>query len=533
MREALKLFIKNNAFKMRQKTALKRLQKIMDASKDVKIVKKDDGKKILFNLIYGMYGKIIFWECALAKSLQIRGHDVKALVCGTAFNMCTTEYTIQTVHDETTCRHCNNFSRKFLETIEMPYSIYKEYISEEGTKKIEKTVEKLSIEECKKHKYKDIDVGTLSTNAAMRYFKGSLNPNPEEYDRVLRSELINSIIAIEVAEKVLEKEKPDVLVTRHLGYSSWGSFAEYFIKKGIRVCSPGEGYSPTTLYFDMDDVENDFNKYFKEIRQEQVLDESSEKELDEFIARRFKGKEGDTIDYEFTQHETPSGMFDFDKFKKTYAIFPNVPWDSSLLNANKSFKDVYEWVSHTIKLFEEKPDHQLIIKIHPSELYVMKSEHTVLDFINEEFPELPENIKILPPDTSLSPYALFPHIEKGIVYNGTIGLEMILNKIPVVVAGVTHYGEKGFTFDAETKDDYDNLIFSKMTITPKQQALSKVYAYFYFLKSFIPYDYVRSNVKTLDFGWKIKALEEFKEGNDRYLDHICNYILGNNVYQDW
>lgn len=537
MQRGLKLSIKNYAFKTRQKSSINHLKKMMDNS-NIEIARQTNSKKIIFNLIYGMYGKLIFWECALAKSLQIRGHDVKALTCGNAFNMCTTEYNVQSVHDEKTCKHCVDFSKEFLETIEMPYSTYKEYISEKEIGQIEKKVKKLSLNECKTFIYKGIEVGTLSANSVMRYFKGCLNPDKDEYENVLRSELINAIIAIDVAVQVYEKEKPDVLVTRHLGYSSWGSFADYFIKKGVRLCSPGEGYVTTTLYFNMKDVDlqsdkSGFNKYFKEVRKNKLLSMGEEKELDIFLRKRFKGIEGDTIDYEFTKHKITYDMFNFDKYKKTYAIFPNVPWDHSLLDSNKSFGDVYEWILHSINLFKDKTDLQLIVKIHPSETKVMKSEHTVLDYINEEFPNLPENIKIIPPDTKVSPYALFPYIEKGIVYNGTIGLEMVLNKIPVIVAGITHYGEKGFTFDAATKEEYDKLIFSEMKLTPKQQNLSKVYAYFYFLKSFIPYDYIKSNKRTLDFGWKIKSLEEFKVGNDRYLDHICDYISEEVIYQDW
>ena len=379
MNRKLKLFIKNNAFRISQKVAIKRLEKIISNSNPQTV--RTDGKKILFNLVYGMYGKLIFWECGLAKALQMRGHDVKALVCGGAFTMCTSEYTIQSVHDDITCKTCVDFSRNFLNTVGIPYSTYKEYISDEEMENIKKRVNQLSINECKNLTYKGVKVGTLSMNSVIRYFKGSLNPDKNKYESVLRSELINAIISTDAAEKVVKEEKPDILVTRHLGYSSWGSFADYFKKKGLRVCSPGEGYSPTTIHFIMNDVKNEFSRYLIEIRKNKMLNEGESKHLDVFLNNRFKGLFGDTIDYEFTEHQINNDDFDFDKYEKTYAIFPNVPWDSSLLNANMTFNTVHEWLSYTIDLFKKKPNHQLIIKIHPSETKVMKSEHTVLDFI--------------------------------------------------------------------------------------------------------------------------------------------------------
>jgi len=532
----IKLFMKNNAFKVSQKFALMRIKKIMKNSNN-QIMRKSDGKKILFNLIYGMYGKIMFWECALAKALQIRGHDVSALVCGNALTMCTTEYTVDSVHDNSTCRHCVNFSKDFLETAGIPYSTYKNHISSQEIKNIRNRVYKLSTDECENLKYKGVSTGTLSKNSVIRYFKGSLNPDKDKYDFVLRSELINAIIATDVAEKIIKEEKPDVLVTRHLGYSSWGSFAQYCTNKGIRICSPGEGYKRNTLrfdIFDMGEINNAFTRYYQEIRKKKPLSDDEEKEVQSFLDKRMAGVEGDTADYIFTPGEMKKELFNFDKYDKTYVIFPNVPWDSSLVNANRAFNGVHEWISETIELFKEKPNCQLIVKVHPSELRVLKSENTVSDYISNKFDSLPQNIKIIPPDTKISPYDLFQFIDVGIVYNGTIGLEIALNNIPVVLAGHAHYSGKGFTYDVSTKKEYKDVLFGDFPELNKQKLqLAKTYAYYFFIKSFIPYDFVTSNKRTLKYGWNIKSLNDFAEGKNKYLDHICDYITMGVVYQDW
>ena len=532
----IKLFMKNNAFRVSQKFALKRMEKVMKNS-NIKIVKKKDGKKIIFNLIYGMYGKIIFWEGTLAKALQMRGHDVSSLICGNTLTMCTTEYTVNSAHDDMTCKHCVDFSKSFLNTASLPYSTYGDHISNPEIDNIKNRVDKLSIDECENLTYKGVNVGGLSKNSVIRYFKGSLKPDKDRYDFVLRSELLNAIISTDVAEKIVKEEKPDILVTRHLGYSSWGSFAEYCGNKGIRVCSPGEGYKKNTLRFDIFDigeVSNAFTRYYEEVRKKKPLNDDEEIEIQSFLDKRMAGVEGDTADYIFTPGEMEIGLFDFDKYDKTYAIFPNVPWDSSLLNANKGFNGVHDWISETIGLFKEKPNCQLLVKIHPSELRVLKSENTVSDYISNKFDSLPENIKIIPPDTKISPYDLFQFIDAGIVYNGTIGLEMALNNIPVALAGRTHYAGKGFTYDISTKKEYKDVLFGDFPSLDKQKLqLAKIYAYYFFIKSFIPYDFVTANRRTLKYGWNIKSLDDLAEGKDKYLDHICDYITKGIVYQDW
>jgi len=537
----IKLFMKNNAFRVSQKFAIKRLEKIMKKS-NPQIIKRNDGKKFLFNLIYGMYGKIIFWECSLAKALQMRGHDVKALVCGGAFTMCTSEYTIQSVHDDTTCQHCINFSKDFFNVADIPYSTYNDYISTEEIENIKNQVNQLSINECKNHVYKDVKVGALSINSVLRYFKGSLTIDDDLYESVLRSELINAIIATDTAEKVVKKEKPDVIISRHLAYSSWGSFANYCMNKGIRVCYPGEGYKTDTIAIDFDikrrtaggsKVIGGFKKYYGEVRKKRSLNKQEDAELQSFLDKRMTGKEGDTAVYGFSSDGIEKRQFDFDKYDKTFAIFPNLPWDSSLLNANRGFKDVYEWITYTIELFKEKPEYQLMIKIHPSENKIWKSENTVMDYINNKYASLPENIKIIPPDTTISPYSLFSSIDAGIVYHGTVGLEMALNNIPVVVVGLAEYGESGFTYDVLTKEEYKSVLFKEISSLPKQKELARIYAYYYFIKSFIPFNFTTANRRALRYGWNIKSLNEFAEGKNRYLDHICNYIAEGTVYQDW
>lgn len=535
MNKKLKLLVKNNAFKFSQKRAIKRLKKIVNNS-SIK-PKKNNGKKILFNLVYGMYGKLLFWECSLAKSLQIRGYDVKALICGNALPMCTTEYTVDSVHNDITCKLCVDFSKEFLTVAGIPYSTYNEFLSKQEIEDLKTKVAKLSIKKCEEMVYKDVHIGALSKNSVLRYFKGSLKPDKNEYDSVFRSELLNALISTDIAEKIVKDDKPDVLVTRHLGYSSWGSFAEYCTNNGIRVCSPGEGYKKNTLRFDIfsiDDVNNAFTRYYEKIRKKKLLNADEKKKIQTFIKNRFTGEEGDTADYLFTQGEINKENLDFKKYDRTYAIFPNVPWDSSLRYANVCFDSVYEWIYYTINLFKNKSNYQLIVKIHPSELRVLKSQNTVLDYINDKFDSLPENVKIIPPDTKISPYDLFDYIDVGIVYNGTIGLEMILNDIPVIVAGRTHYGNKGFTYDISTKKEYENILFSDLKpLKEKDIEMAKVYSYFYFIKSFIPYEYITADNRTLKYGWNIESLTDFAEGKNKYLDHICDYIANDIVYQDW
>lgn len=528
-KQKLKLFLKNLAFNMAHRIAIKNIKKIVKNTKTQPTEKKDS-KKIIFDMIYGMYGQLIYWEGTLAKALQLRGHNVKVLTCGQALTMCTSEYTVQRLHNQKTCNHCVKFSSEFLNTANLPHNSYKDYLTDAEIQKIHEKVNKMNKEECHTLLYKNVDVGTLSKNAAIRYFKGQIQTNEKQYLNILKAETINSLIAIDVAEKILKKEKPDILVTTHLGYSSWGGFAEYLAQHGVSISYPGGGYKKDVIGFDFNirgDTDIKFRKYYEEHRKKQPLDPREDQELQKFLDRRFKGKEGDTATYGYKNQDVKD-HFNTKKYKLTYGIFPNVAWDSSLLSVHTAFKDIYEWLTYTIELFKEKPDHQLLIKIHPGEIS-NQSENTIHDYIKHKHGELPENIKIIPLGTEISPYKLFQLIDIGLVYNGTTGLEMTLHGLPIILAGLARYGRKGFTYDINTKEEYKKTLFKKLPkLSDEQIQKARVYAYFYFVKGFLSFPYVL-NQGFLKQGWNIGSFDELSEGKDENLDKICDYITKDDI----
>jgi hypothetical protein len=529
----LKLYVYKSIISPSQKIAIHRIRKIVKNSNPID--KKITGKKIIFNSLDGRYTPHTYHEVGIAKALQIRGNDVKMLICGGAFcNMCAGHFTIKKPYSPWRCKNCINFSEDFYKTTKVPYSTYKEYITDREISKIKNKVESIPIKERSNFFYKGVNIGYHAKTSADRYFVGS-PPDKRIYDYVLKCELINSMISTDVAEKVVNSEKPDVLVTSHGCYSSWGNFSDYFINKEIRVCVWVSGYKKNFVIFDKHKLSEYFNTYYEVIRKKSPLNKEEEQELNRFLNKRIKGEEGDTAFYEFSKrNKNLEKMFNIDKYEKNFFIFPNVPWDRSiaLIGEKIAFEDVYKWISSTIELFREKSNLQLIIKIHPAEAATGKSEKTLLDYINEKYPNLPSNIRTIHPKTDIGPYSLFPFIDVGIVCNGTIGLEMALNNIPVVVTGKVHYHGKGFTHDVSTEKEYSETLMRNITPLENQQTLAKIYAYFFFIKSFVPRTYVYYK-NFLNLGWKIKSFDDLSEGKDLYLDHLCNYITSNKIYQNW
>lgn len=134
----------------------------------------------------------------------------------------------------------------------------------------------------------------------------------------------------------------------------------------------------------------------------------------------------------------------------------NVLGDSLTLGRQVFTRTMAEWVSRTILYFIGRPDVQLVIRIHPGE--VLTREYSMVDVVRQTLPELPEYIHVVQPAEKINTYDLIDLANVGLVYTTTVGLEMALNGIPVVVAGQTHYRGRGFTYDPSSWVEYFKIL---------------------------------------------------------------------------
>ena len=130
----------------------------------------------------------------------------------------------------------------------------------------------------------------------------------------------------------------------------------------------------------------------------------------------------------------------------------NVIGDSLTLDRQTFSGSMTEWIKRTLDYFVQHPEVQFVLRTHPGELG-MKGP-SVADTVSKVLPEPPGHIHIIPPDAQINTYDLVSIADLGLVYTTTVGLEMAMNGLPVIVVGNTHYRGKGFTIDPISWDSY-------------------------------------------------------------------------------
>jgi hypothetical protein len=164
----------------------------------------------------------------------------------------------------------------------------------------------------------------------------------------------------------------------------------------------------------------------------------------------------------------------------------NVLGDSLTLGRQVFTKTMADWIRGTIRYFAERQDVQLVIRVHPGE--TLTHGTSMVDVVKAELGKMPAHMHLIAPEAQINTYDVVEIADLGLVYTTTVGLEMAMRGIPVLVAGQTHYRNRGFTYDPESWDEYVAMLDSILTdiasarLTQEQVELSWRYAYLFFFK---------------------------------------------------
>ncbi len=206
----------------------------------------------------------------------------------------------------------------------------------------------------------------------------------------------------------------------------------------------------------------------------------------------------------------------------------NVIGDSLTLGRQVFTPDMTHWLQRTVEYFSTRPETQLVVRIHPGERYTQGS--SVADIIRAVHPNLPDHIHIVAADDPVNTYDLVEIADLGLVYTTTVGLEMAMSGVPVIVAGQTHYRNKGFTIDPESWESYyqflDQILQNPFDYRPTSTQIEQAwnYAYRFFFEYPFPFPWHLLHFWHELEDWSVERVLS-EEGQVKYGDTF-RYLLG-------
>jgi hypothetical protein len=162
----------------------------------------------------------------------------------------------------------------------------------------------------------------------------------------------------------------------------------------------------------------------------------------------------------------------------------NVIGDSLTLGRATFSGDMSTWLRRTLDYFATRTDLQFVLRVHPGERNL--DGPSVADMVHVHLPEVPAHMRIIAAGDPVNTYDLIAIADLGLVYTTTVGLEMAMSGLPVLVAGRTHYRGKGFTADPASWEEYFSALDTTLAdlhaarLTPAQIDRAWHYAYRFF-----------------------------------------------------
>jgi len=445
----------------------------------------------------------VFHLLILAKAMESRGYRVVVIVCDSVLPGCEIK-SCSKFDSKAACVRCSS-NRLFL----LPYFKFEQVCLSDIIK-------------CHNPVFDYRDKGFVSDSVA-RYFYGGQECFPESIVNIV-SEKHKSTSAISryVGKFINENYGGGIVLNNMNVYSQWGPLFDevddHRFKKCVLSNTP---FDLNCVRFNILDLFRSQDRYerFVSTRDSSFLSKDEISILEAFLDKRKSGK--DSLFEEWDYFSDGEGIC-FDEGKRNVVLFPNIPWDVGLNEFTGVYENVYQWIEDTIVMFQSDPSITLWIKVHPGEVKgTSPSKATVYDWLVNR--SLPKNVKLIEPETNLSPYHLFDVMDVGVVFSGTLGLEMLNSGIPVVSAGLPPYHGLPFGLQPKTRTDYQEMI-SHGKFDPDEIDSIRLYSYFYFIYLSKSWPFTKRAFGDKFDGYVLDDVNHFVSGKNEDVDYLCRLV---------
>lgn len=504
------------------------------------------GPKVLIATSTGGHAAVTPVESLLAAALTMRGADVHFLLCDRFLPAClqaiSAIFPDQAEFAEhgpsrTLCADCFSAGHRIYEGLGLPIHLYSELVTSEEIEAADELAKTIPLEEISDYRPDGLAVGEHALAGALRYFaKGSLEDEPYG-EAILRRYLKASLLTVKATSHLVESYGFDAACFHHGIYVPQGMIGEVMRDRKVRLANWSVAYRKHCFIFSHGDT------YHHTLMAEPTATwedmpwtRQMETQLMEYLKSRWHGTRDWIWFHEKPEEELAAiaQELGIDLSKPSIGLLTNVVWDAQLHYPANAFPNMIEWLLQTVRYFAGRPDLQLIIRIHPAEIRgTVPSRQRCEDVINKAFPDMPRNVFVIPPDSKISTYAVMEICNAVIIYGTKTGIELASIGVPVVVGGEAWVRNKGITLDANSPEEYFELL-GRLPLPARldDAALERArkYAYHFFFRRMVPLPFTVADSGGPPFKLAISQLNDLVPGKNPGLDMICDGILKGDAF---
>lgn len=450
-----------------------------------------DGERILIASTMPGYLHGATLDRALAIGLTARGYKVSFLLCDAnllgcqliKFNSIDSELLLNSSRTP----RCNSCAPNILSRFQpLGLPIFTLELDSHTRSEISESLENLTLKQMKEYEIDGARVGMHAWAGTVRYFASTRIQEEQHSEAILRRFLFSAIQTYIATSEVISSQRVNTVIAHHGIYVPQGLVIESAKKSGIRCMTWTPSYRRGTFIFSPKEtyhysmVEDQFD-YWEKLR----LGRKEISSLKKYIRSRANG-ENDWIkfsDSRIEHNKTQVSTKDF------FLALTSVSWDAEVHYDSRAFPNMREWLQSTVDFFKDRPDLELIIRIHPAELTSPnRSRESMVDFLSTLNVDSFSNIKLIGPENPTSTYELIRKSRVVLVYNTKTGIEAASLGVPVIVAGESWLRNKRIAWDCDGPAQYHEylkLFESPIKMTIAQLDRARKYAYYFFFQRMV------------------------------------------------
>jgi hypothetical protein len=306
------------------------------------------------------------------------------------------------------------------------------------------------------------------------------------FQNLLRVHLENLLVVNLAYIRILDRVKPDRVVSNDSYYGMWAIMEQHCKSRGIPFYSQYPVTKNRAAFAHNDAAMNlDFTASWPKFSKLPLNPQDSEK-----IERWLKGDRGYFIDAtKLAGHEREEPVLgSINPRKPTLVLAANVIWDLAALNKQVLFNDMMDWIVQTLRWFGPRSEFQLIIRPHPAEVspQMPRTKESVISAIDASGIQVPGNVFVLGADAKITLTQLIERFDvRGMaVHTSTVGFECAALGLPVITTARSPYRGFGFTTDPASQEGYfaaiEQTLNAPHTATPdSRRELARKFIKFY------------------------------------------------------
>jgi len=478
---------------------------------------KNTGYRFLFWRLKGISKRPILLEMNFAKYLiDQKNVHVDVALCDGILSGCidmtvfTDKNTVKSMRRwKSRCSKCLGVGRSLLKASNVLSHYTSKWITPEKIIELRHFADEIDIDQIEDYEVDGTPLGDISITGVLRYFRSLetgrnvTNDSNEYLKRIMREYFYSSLVSHHVSKQALLDLKPDYVFIFRGMYPLWAPMVYNAVHADIPITCWLNGYQRDSVFMKGYDQDEGFTQFQSPQRKhwEKVkkipLNKKQKKTVNLYMTNRIEELRRQPqfwYGYQLYGKNFPSAeelrkKLNISPDKKIWMINSHCNWDWDIYIENKIFfRDPIEWFIKTFEIAMDNTNVEWIIRTHPAE----NDKNTKLlckDIILQKFKIIPDHIRIITSDSNINSYSMFPLVDGCITMQSTVGFEMALFGKPVILGDYGFYGNKGFTYNPKTLQEYTDLLNNIESIGPLNQDeidVAKRYVYDFLFYRQIP-----------------------------------------------